>query len=116
MKKRIYNLEKELDRDNSESFIYELNKNAVFNIQKFEYLVQSIEEYLENSVKTTEKSHHLWIKNEIIIIFEHTLWSIACHYMPNDLFFIKNINEIEEKLPDYYQTIRIYSEKIIFNQ
>lgn len=97
------------------SFIYELHNDRFFNKVKLELLLS---ECLSLSIlyKNLGKSERY---NEILkgisSTFQHILFLVSCHFMPDDDFIIKNydIELSSEIISDYYVRFRLILNSLI---
>ena len=91
------------------SFIYELHNDQFFNKDKLNLLLNECQLLLHLYKENGKSEKHPEILKGIISTFQHTLFLISCHFMPDDDFIINNY-EIElssEIISDYYIEFRL---------
>lgn len=113
----IKNLEIQLNRKNRKNFIFELYNCNTFNEEKFDSFIGGIAEFIDNysALQHLSEEQYFSYVNEIIKNCEDILWSFTRHYMREDEYAIKNFNQIEDRLTQYYMYLREYSERLILN-
>ena len=117
MANAIKKLKFELRRNNSQNFIFELFNQNTFDEERFHRFIGSIVMFVdEYSVRQDlSKKDYFYCINEIVKICEDILWAFTRHYRKDDTFVIKNFDQIEENLAQYYMSLREYTEKLILN-
>lgn len=117
MEKTIKQLQFELRRTNPSNFIFELFNQNTFDEERFHRFIGSIVIFIdEYSVhQDLSEEDYFYYINEIVKICKDTLWAFTRHYRKDDAFVIKNFDQIEDKLTQYYMYIREYTEKLILN-
>ena len=117
MANAIKKLKFELRRNNSQNFIFELFNQNTFDEEWFYRFIGSIVMFIDEysvSQDLPEEDYFYYI-NEIVKLCEDTLWAFIRHYRKDDAFVIKNFDQIEDNLTQYYMYIREYTEKFILN-
>lgn len=117
MKKAIKQLQFELRRNNPSNFIFELLNQNTFDEERFYRFIGSIVMFAEEYSPRQDlpEEDYFYYINEIVKLCEDTLWAFIRHYRKDDAFVIKNFDQIEDKLTQYYMYIREYTEKLILN-
>lgn len=117
MEKAIKQLQFELRRTNPSNFIFELLNQNTFDEERFYRFIGSIVMFAEEYSPRQDlpEADYFYYINEIVKLCEDTLWAFIRHYRKDDTFVIKNFDQIEDNLTQYYMYLREYTEKLILN-
>lgn len=105
----------EVTSKNPDTFIIELHEEGTFNKTKLNTLLENCKK-LNTIYHTTGKTtQYNTILSGIISTFEHTLFLISTHFMPDDNFHISNYESdlSSEIISDYYFEFRSITRNFI---
>ena len=101
---------------NPNTFIIELHEESTFNKTKLNTLLENCKKLNIIYHETGKTPQYNTILSGIISIFEHTLFLISTHFMPDDNFRISNYESdlSSEIISDYYFEFRSITRHFIF--
>ena len=97
------------------SFIYELHNNQLFNKDKLNFLLNECQLLLGLYKELGKSKKYPDILKGVVSTFQHILFLISCHFMPDDDFIINNY-ELElssEIISDNYIEFRLILNDLI---
>lgn len=101
--------------EDPKSFMYQLHENNFFDTNKLAYLLATCYQLIKLYQHNGTTNNYFRVLKDVTTIFEYTLFLIACHFIEDDQFVIKNYtNDLTpEKIADYYSQFRTIREQLI---
>lgn len=114
LKKEKYILSETVTKERG-SFIYELHDNHFFNKEKLDRLLIECKSLSSLYKKNGKSEQYCDVLKGVVSIFQHMLFLISCHFMPDDEFIIINYDSdlSSELISDYYIEFRVIINALI---
>jgi hypothetical protein len=102
----------EIEIEKQDTFMYQLHYEGFFNEAKLNDLLNNFERYLTIHNQKTEKKREICIG--VFNLFFHTFYLFYCHNTKEDLYKIRNYEQINiDTIPDYYLKMKLLISKCI---